>query len=388
MRATGLLSQWYFEKTLPVWRTLAVDQEHGGFHEKLGASLLPESTDGKRVMVQARQVFVFSHAYLQTQNPIDLENAENGFQFLSQYGPHSQGGWQHKVDRVGIPVDSTRDLYDHAFILFAIAWFVRASGRTSALDCADATIDFLETEMAHPKGGYVKAIPSAANTAITSTAPRQQNPHMHLLEGFLALFQTTGDDRWLERAARIIALFKAYFLVESSLREYFTEDWAPAPGTVGRITEPGHHYEWVWLLHQYAALAGDISVVPLATDLYRFANTHGIDEMSGGIFDEVSAGGETLKTSRRLWPQTEVLKAHCARLGFGEGEAAHNLEQAIEAVYRNHIEGVPNGAWREHLGEDGEPMRSDMPGSSLYHIAMAVAELAAVDDTGITFENR
>ena len=75
MKAAHFLSQWYFERTLPVWRTLAVDQERGGFHEKLNASLLPESMDGKRVMVQARQIFVFSHAYLRTQNPIDLQNA-------------------------------------------------------------------------------------------------------------------------------------------------------------------------------------------------------------------------------------------------------------------------------------------------------------------------
>ena len=49
---------------------------------------------------------------------------------------------------------------------------------------------------------------------------------------------------------------------------------------------------------------------------------------------------------------------------------------------------MPNGAWREHLGKSGEPLRTDIPGSSLYHLAMAIAELDALVDTGITFDNR
>lgn len=385
MNAANFLSQWYFEKTLPVWRTLAVDQKQGGFHEKLNASLIPESMNGKRIMVQARQIFVFSHAYLRTQNPIDLQNAEHGFQFLCQKGPHPHGGWHHKVDGAGIPVNPIRDLYDHAFVLFAMAWFGRASRRNAALDCADATIDFLETEMAHPRGGYVGSVSDTENKL---KGPRQQNPHMHLLEAFLALFQTTGDDWWLERATRIVALFKRHFLVDGSLREYFTESWAPAPGAMGRITEPGHHFEWAWLLHQYATLAGDISVIPLAADLYRFANTHGVDAISGGVLDEVSASGEVLKSSHRLWPQTEILKAHSSQSRLGEKEAPYKLVQAIETLRQNHFEAMPDGAWREHIGKRGESLRTDMPGSSLYHLAMAVAEIDAVNDTGITFENR
>ena len=388
MIATRFLSEWYYEKTLPVWRALAVDQEQGGFHEKLNASLVPETADGKRMMVQARQIFVFSQAYLRTQNPIDLENAKCGFQFLSRYGPHAQGGWHHKVDRKGNPVDPMRSLYDHAFVLFAMAWFGRANGSSLALDFADATIDFMETEMAHPKGGYVESVPGAVDNLDRPKGPRKQNPHMHLLEAFLALFQTSGDDWWLERASRIVALLKRYFFVEGSLREYFTDTWAPVPGPMGRITEPGHHYEWVWLLHQYAALTNDISIISTATDLYHFANANGVDEMSGGVFDEISASGEVIKPFRRLWPQTEILKAHSARRRFGEKGAACNLEQAIETLHENHLEAMPNGAWREHLGKSGEPIRTDFPGSSLYHLAMAVAEIDVIGDTGITFDNR
>jgi mannose/cellobiose epimerase-like protein (N-acyl-D-glucosamine 2-epimerase family) len=374
----SLLSHWLFDKTLPYWRAHAIDHGLGGFHEKLDSALLPASENGKRIMVQGRQIFVFSQAYLQNHDPADLNAARAGFEFLKTYGLHGDGGWRHKVDPGGAPLDDNRDLYDQAFILFAMAWYGRASGSAAALDFADFTIDFLNARMAHPKGGYVNALSdsTASRQAPESRgASRLQNPHMHLLEAFLALYETTNDDRWLDHAKRIIALFKGRFIVDGTLREYFSDDWTPQDGDVGLITEPGHHFEWVWLLHKFARLANDPFVLREAESLYRFANSHGVDERSGGVFDEVSASGSVLQKSRRLWPQTEVLKAHAALLKAGDDTAATRLEAALQALLRNHLYGASQGGWREHLDENDSPLRTDMPASSLYHLSMAVAEL-------------
>jgi mannose/cellobiose epimerase-like protein (N-acyl-D-glucosamine 2-epimerase family) len=374
----SLLSQWLFDKTLPYWRTHAIDHELGGFHEMLDSTLLPASESGKRIMVQGRLIFVFSQAYLQNHHPADLNAAKAGFEFLKSYGLHSDGGWRHKVGRTGAPLDDNRDLYDQAFVLFAMAWYGRASGSAAALDFADFTIDFLDTRMAHPKGGYVNALPDGAaphQAPESRGVSRLQNPHMHLLEAFLALYETTNDDRWLEHAKRVIALFKGRFIVDGTLREYFSDAWMPQTGDVGQITEPGHHFEWVWLLHKFARLANDPSVVQDADSLYHFANNHGVDEKSGGVLDEVSAIGSVLRKSRRLWPQTEVLKAHAALLKAGDDAAAVRLEAALQALWLNHLDGVPAGGWREHLDENDSPLRTDMPASSLYHLSMAVAEL-------------
>ena len=34
----------------------------------------------------------------------------------------------------------------------------------------------------------------------------------------------------------------------AALREFFASDWTPMPGTPGEVLEPGHHYEWAFLL--------------------------------------------------------------------------------------------------------------------------------------------
>src|SRR5690606_8397505 len=87
---------------------------------------------------------------------------------------------------------------------------------------------------------------------------RRSNPHMHLLETFMAWYEVTGDRRHLRRAARIVDLFRSHFFDPDSwtLGEYFDDDWQPAPGIQGQWTEPGHHFEWAALLMQFSDITG------------------------------------------------------------------------------------------------------------------------------------
>ena len=41
----------------------------------------------------------------------------------------------------------------------------------------------------------------------------------------------------------------------------------PTIHPAGEIVEPGHHYEWVWLLHEYARLTGE-PIHPLVSKGY------------------------------------------------------------------------------------------------------------------------
>ena len=39
------------------------------------------------------------------------------------------------------------------------------------------------------------------------------------------------------------------------LREFFDADWRPAAGEDGRLVEPGHQFEWAWLLARWGRSA-------------------------------------------------------------------------------------------------------------------------------------
>ncbi len=367
------LRNWLVAKTLPLWADKGRDRRYGGFHEKLDFRETPIRDDGKRIMVQARQCCVF--ALFAGELPDAPNAAASGFDFMLVHGAHPEGGWRHRVAQDGSPQDDSRDLYDQAFALFAAAWMHAVFGREDSLSAASATLDYLDAERAHPSGGYSENILAGGSLA---PGPRRQNPHMHLFEAILALFDATGDDAYLERAKVLFDLARSKFIVDGTLREYFTDELDPVPGTMGTIVEPGHHMEWVWLLHRYAALTDDRRATETAARLYTFALDHGYDATSGGLLDEITSTGAVHQDSRRLWPQTEALKGHLARLEHADdGTAAARIDAGLDSLLRHHLVGG-GGNWHEHIRADGTNFYGSLPASSLYHLSFAVAELDRV----------
>lgn len=370
--AADALTRWIFTETLPFWASHGVDRDGGGFHERLDARRRPVVRDGKRTMVQARQVSVFAQAALLGRLDAGADLARRGFDFLLRHCRHPEGGWRFRVARDGAPLDDTRDLYAQAFALYALAWVYRLASDAGIRALAEDTMAFLDAGMAHPAGGYRESLDPAG---CPSAGIRRQNPHMHLFEALLEWHDATGDPLWLERAKPLVELMAGRFCTGGALREFFAEHLSPARGEEGRIAEPGHHYEWVWLLARYAGLADDVRHDALAAHLYEFAETYGVDAATGGVIDAVDAGGAPLRRSRRLWPQTEAIKAHAARLAAtGSAAARDRLDRQIRSLLRQHIEGAPEGGWREHVGEDGAPLVDGFPASSLYHLTLAAAE--------------
>src|SRR6185436_13829825 len=120
-------------------------------------------------------------------------------------GRDERGGWVFSIRRDGTVADARRDLYTHAFVLLAIASYVEATGRREALALADETLAFIERDMAAPEGGgFVEELPAKGGV-------RRQNPHMHLFEGLLALWECSRQGRHLAQAAALFELFAARF---------------------------------------------------------------------------------------------------------------------------------------------------------------------------------
>lgn len=360
--------RWVFEHALPFWSTVGSDRPGLGFVEHLNLNGRPADVPYKRTRVQARQIYVFSHAALLGAEGA-LETARNGYAFLTENGRLPDGTWARRLGREGGVLDAAADLYDHAFVLFALAWWARASGDDEALRLADETLPALDRVLGREDGrGYHAEAPFPAEAV--------QNPHMHLLEALSALYETSGEERYRRRASRIAELFRTTFFdaATGTLAEYYAPDWTRAPGVRGRMVEPGHQFEWSWLLHHAGRLTG-VSFASEARGLFRFAEENGLQAGTGLTWDEVLDDGSVHKRSFRCWPQTETLKAHLARFEF-EGELdAGRVAQIVDNVLDRYLAVEPRGVWTEHLDEDGRPYGDKIPTSTLYHVFLAFAEL-------------
>lgn len=364
---------WLRETLIPAWIDRAVRPGRAGFVEMFDPAD-PKRDPGslRTTLVTARLTYVFSHAHLLDPQSGALAAAHHGFAFLRDACREGgRGRFLHSVREDGTPVDARTDLYDLAFVLFAMAWYYRATQDDQALAIADEVIGFIEREMAHPQGGF------AEDTL--GTLPRRQNPHMHLLEAFHALAEVTGEQRWLDHASAIVRLARQH-LVDAetgTLGEYFTDDWKPAAGAAGLVCEPGHHFEWTWLLLHHWRLTGDTQARDLAKRLYGFAIRHGLDDGSAGplaAFDVFDRTGNVTASTKLLWPQTEAIKAFLARIEFlDDADAAERLDQHLASLFRWFV-APETSLWFNQLARDGTPTQTVIPVRVLYHLLLALAE--------------
>ena len=338
------IHEWLTRQALPLWSHAGYDDTVGGFVECLTLDGRPLLDRDKRMRVQARQIYVYSHAHLlgwtpPAGGPSALEVARGGFEFLTRhYWRTDNGGFVFSATRDGTPADTRIEAYEQAFALYAFAWYHRASGDPDALAWAKRTLAFLDAHLADPiHGGYFE------NPA--RDLPRRQNPHMHLLEALLALYGATADAAYLDRARAIVDLFQNRLLdpATGTLGEFFGADWSIAPGTAGQIVEPGHHFEWVWLLQRYAEAT-------------------------------------SLDDNKRLWVQTEAIKAQLARLEDGpDTDAAAHLEAFLERLFGLYL-AVGHGNWQDHLDARGGAITETAPASSFYHLFLCLTEVLRVRD--------
>jgi mannose/cellobiose epimerase-like protein (N-acyl-D-glucosamine 2-epimerase family) len=251
-------------------------------------------------------------------------------------------------------------------VLFALAWWHRASGDAAAIDLANETWDRLDAALADPiAGGW--------REDSQGRLPRRQNPHMHLLEAMHALHEATGETIWLTRADAIVTLFLDRFHDSGSgtVREFLSADLRPAAGEAGRLREPGHSMEWVWLLLHHHRLSGDTRVLAPAEALYATACRIGIDA-GGHLIESMTADGEMRDGSRLLWPQTEAVKAALARhemLAAPSGDA----ERFLAPIWRDHASWA-SPLWINRRTAEGLPLTDRVPTRLLYHIVLCLTE--------------
>lgn len=367
LNATDLRS-YLLDQLLPLWATSGRDERFGGFESKLSHTLEPVAADTKRVLVQARQLWTFSRAASDAGVPEFRRLADRQFEFLvDRCRDAKNGGWFATLTSAGQPQDRSKDTYIHAFVLFALAEYFALSRESRALEEAEHTIEVLDSKLGDSAGrGYLE---SASHDWIPDPAMRRQNPHMHLLEAFLALYEATRDSAHLDSAGQMIELFRTVFFEPEVgfLREYFGADWSVSVSDGERV-EPGHHFEWVFLLNEYVRLGGDDAVRDDAKQLFAFAMKHGIDCEHGGVFDEIHSSGRLLRDTKRVWPQTEYLRA-AALL------EPKRVPEVLRFCWDRYV-APEHGGWYEQTDRVGAVISEAMNASSVYHIYGALSQVA------------
>jgi len=362
-------TQWLLEDAAPLWAERGRTRS-GLFAERMNLSGEPDPAS-YRVFVQARHIFSFIQMGKLGWSGPWRELVGETTELLIDRAKRFDGFFVHRLDAEAVQIDTRADLYDQAFILFALGTAAAALDRIDWIEEAEALLDLIVANWSHPSGGFREG-------EIVDPRIRRQNPHMHLLEAFLALETASGRSRFRHAAHSIAELARTRFVDQTSgaLLEYFTDDLRPADGPEGRIAEPGHCFEWAWLFERLAS-GGWVDGASISDRLTRFARECGVDAERNVAINEVLTDGSIHSATARLWPQTERLKAAVAR--FRRTGERSEVDEALAAArgLRRYLDVPVAGLWRDKLKPDSSWVDELAPGSSLYHISCAYAELHA-----------
>jgi len=232
--------------------------------------------------------------------------------------------------------------------------------------------ELLQAVLKHTKratGGFENGVPTSM--------PLESNPHMHLFESMLAGCEVASETSlWKPLADEIAEFALAHFFDHNGvLHEFFDADWKFAEGVKGRIVEPGHQYEWAWLLLRWAG-GKHPKARAAALRLIEVTEANGVRE--GLALQQVLDDFSPHDASARLWPQTERLKAAAlaARL-TGDPKYFAIAASAADALQRYLATPIP-GLWYDRIDANGNIVEEPAPASTFYHLVVAVAEISAL----------
>ena len=374
------LRAWLESSALPLWWEKGAGHPDFGFFERMGQNGSPVIADNRRARVQPRQAYCYATAGKAGWSGPWREAVKHGLSWFEQVYRLRNGFYGNLADMRGKLIDPSFDLYNQAFALLAGA--AAASAQPEMLGQvagrAEDILNNLRMDYAHPLGGFEEDIPQRE--------PLCSNPHMHLFEAALAWEEVTGGgEPWRSLADDLARLATGRFIdtQTGALREFFNHRWEPMPGEQGRVVEPGHQFEWAWLLARWASKRNETGVLAKAEKLFSIGEEHGVCPRRQVAIMRLNDDFTPADGMARFWPQTEWLKAAMRLASLAEGEKrARYLASAGRALdaMAPFLTTPVAGLWYDKWPEQGGLVDEPAPASTFYHIVCAIYEAQAMLD--------
>jgi len=350
----------FLQTIVPVWLGPGWNTQLALPYEAVDAQHQPLPPVRYRAMACARQLFLFSSLIDHPSVPDAASRAAALFRSLQQHFHDAEhGGWFYSIDPQGAPLDRRKDLYTHAFIIFACAHYWARVREPLVESVLNAALNVVAERFADDDGLYDAVLNEDWSTL--NSGPLQ-NPLMHLAEAFLATIEVRDDAATLAALDALTAGMQRRFV--DTAHGVMLEKPLTA---VDNWYEPGHQFEWFFLLESSEHLRGSPLHGSLTT-AFAHSETQGVNAQTGAVVAMLEADGRMKDGTQRIWAQAEYLRALTLRPG---SEAA--LGRQLLALQANFLHDT---GWNECLDSNGNVSRSDMPSTTPYHLATCYIGLA------------
>lgn len=268
----------------------------------------------------------------------------------------------HSIGGDRRPADLKEDLYTQAFCLFGLANAYAVEPRPEFKERALELLKYLHRERrAGPLGFFEWANGEKAY---------QSNPHMHMFEAAVAWMEADSSPEWKKLADDVLELCLTKFRDPNTglIGEYFDENWKHVRHEGRFVYEPGHQFEWAWLMGRYQKLTGaDLTATREA--IVAGGDRPGFCPRRDTVYDEIWSDYSTKSATSRFWPQGERVKV-MAQMG-----RLNDADRSMRTLMKFFKTAIP-GLWYDTMEETGELRTQPAKASSLYHIIGAIEQRA------------
>lgn len=348
---------------LPFWIRRMQDPAGGWYGCMDGEGRLdPDAPKG--AILNARLLWTFSAAYRILGAPEYRLAAERSFaEIRDRFFDPEYGGVLWSLDAAGQPLDGKKQFYAIAFAIYGLAEYHRATGEAAALDLAVRLYRDIEAH-SFDGDGYLEActrewapIADMRLSEKDRNDAKTMNTHLHILEGYTALYRVWKDTGLRRRLSGLVEIFLDRIVrPDGHLGLFFDEAWRPQSETVSY----GHDIEASWLLEEAADVLDDPALRERTSAACRriaAAALEGWKPGAGMVYELEPATGR-VDGDRHWWVQAETVVG-CWNRYRRDGDPVW-AERALDTwdfIRREII--CPDGEWYWSRRADGTANTAD-----------------------------
>lgn len=362
------------EKIIPFWAEL-MDKENGGYIGHVSFDLKKDPYAHKSLVLTTRILWFFSAVYNLTKEENLIPYMNHAYSFLVQkLWDHKNKGFYWMVNYKGEPIDKRKHIYGHAFSIYALSEFYKATKKDEALNIALETYNLLE-EKCKDEYAYLEEFDEywnpKENKAISEygiITEKSMNSLLHILEAYTNLYTTWPHENLKKNIENLVKIFKdKIFNPETKhLGVFFDRKLNPIIDAISY----GHDIEATWLLDESLKYINDAN---LKEEVNRITL-----EIADQVLEEAFENGSLinekvrniLDKSRIWWVEAEAL------VGFLNAYQKSREEKFLNAVIelwkfiKNYmVDQRPDSEWFWKLDENyiPAPMPIVEPWKCPYH---------------------
>ncbi|MCB0688776.1 MAG: AGE family epimerase/isomerase [Saprospiraceae bacterium] len=355
MDYTNLYRTSLLEDVMPFWVKYSPDREHGGFFTCLDQQGAVYDTD-KFIWLQCREVWTLSMLYDSLEkDPVWLDLAIQGAEFLLKYGRDKQGDWYFSLRQDGQPLVQPFNIFSDCFAAMAFARLYKVTGDDRYRQVAKDTFENIIARQDNPKGKYEKTFPG--------TRPMQSFALPMILSNLVLEVESLIDAQLVEDTINnsIEKVLNVFYQPDLKvILENVGEHAKRIDSFEGRLVCPGHGLEAMWFLMDLAERNENRQLMEKAVDISLQLMDYGWDTLYGGLFYFLDVKGyppEKLEWDQKLWwVHQESMLAMLKGYYHTGNEDCWRWFEKLHKYSWDHFADMEYGEWFGNLNRRGETL--------------------------------